>query len=193
MMIVGVGCGPGMITVKAIEAILGANLIYGSRRAIELASGHINDSCTVHEISDYGSLRSIPDAAVVLSTGDPMLAGLGYLEGEIIPGISSLQIAAARLHIPIYRFTVVVAHGKDHGKACREAAQEIARGKVVFLIADPKFDLRALGTILQDTGELTRIALCEKLGYPEERIVIGTPREPPVAESDLFSVVAGTF
>lgn len=41
MKIVGVGCGPGMLTEEAISAIESADLIYGSERALELASAHI--------------------------------------------------------------------------------------------------------------------------------------------------------
>jgi cobalt-precorrin-7 (C5)-methyltransferase len=98
MKIVGVGCGPGMLTADAIRVISGARLIYGSSRAIEIAREIIPDGCEVHEITSYRRLRELPEEAVVLSTGDPMLAGLGYLPGEVIPGISSLQVLSL-IHI----------------------------------------------------------------------------------------------
>ncbi|SNQ59038.1 SAM-dependent methyltransferase [Candidatus Methanoperedens nitratireducens] len=74
MKIVGVGAGPDLLTQEAISAIGNATLIFGSRRAIELAKEHIK--CEAHEITDY-SLSSLPQDAVVLATGDPMLSGLG--------------------------------------------------------------------------------------------------------------------
>jgi hypothetical protein len=37
MRIVGVGCGPGMLTEEAIHALKDARRVYGSRRAIEIA------------------------------------------------------------------------------------------------------------------------------------------------------------
>lgn len=190
MMIVGVGCGPGMLTGEAARAVADARLVYGSARAIALARPHIRAGCEVHEIEDYRALRSLPADAVVLSTGDPMLAGLGYLGGEVIPGISSMQIAFARLGVSLVRGVVVNAHGKDHVAAIGDAADEIARGKVVFLIADPAFSVRDLAAALP---EKTRIAVCEDLGYPEERIAVGTGEEPPVPVSGLFVVVAGRF
>ena len=82
-------------------AISGATVIFGSKRAIALAAAHIPRGCTVKEMTTFRPELPIPDDAVVLSTGDPQLAGLGYLGGEIIPGISSLQVAAARLGIPL--------------------------------------------------------------------------------------------
>ncbi len=184
------GCGPGMLTPEAARVIRGASLIYGSARAIELARDAIPPECEVHEITDYRGLRSLPAHAVVLSTGDPMLAGLGYLPGEVVPGISSLQVAFARLKVPLARAAVVSAHGKDHARAVADAREEVMRGKVVFLIADPAFDVGALAAALPPE---TRLAVCEDLGYPAERVAVGTGAEPPAPRGDLFVVVAGEF
>ncbi len=188
MKVVGVGCGPGMLTGEAARVIAAAALVYGSARAIALARPHIRDGCEVHEIDDYKALRSLPEDAVVLSTGDPMLAGLGYLGGEVVPGISSMQVAFARLGVSQVRGVVVNAHGRDHAAAIALAAEEIGRGRVVFLIADPAFSVPDLAAALD--GE-ARIAVCEDLGYPEERIDVGTAAAPPVPVSGLFVVVAG--
>ena len=119
-----------------------------------------------------------------------MLAGLGSLPGEVVPGISSLQVAFARLKIPLARAAVVSAHGKDHARAIAEAREEVARGKVVFLVADPAFDVGALAAALPPR---TRLAVCENLGYPDERIAVGTAGEPPAPRGELFVVVAGAF
>ncbi|NLZ29750.1 MAG: cobalt-precorrin-7 (C(5))-methyltransferase [Methanomicrobiales archaeon] len=190
MKVVGVGCGPGMLTAEAAAVIAGAAFIYGSPRAIALARSAIRPGCEVHEIEDYRALRSLPEHAVVLSTGDPMLAGLGYLPGEVVPGVSSLQVAFARLKIPLVRSAIISAHGKDHARAITDAREEVLRGRVVFLIADPTFDLGALAAALPpETG----IAVCEDLGYPDERVAVGTAAGPPVVRGDLFVVVAGRF
>lgn len=190
MKIVGVGCGPGMLTGEAAGAIAGASLVYGSARAIALARDAIPPGSEVHEITDYRNLCSLPDHAVVLSTGDPMLAGLGYLPGEVVPGISSLQVASARLKVPLARVVVVSAHGKDHARAIAGAREETLAGRVVFLIADPAFDVEAFAAALPPE---TRLAVCEDLGYPDERIAVGTAAEPPVPRGELYVVVAGEF
>lgn len=193
MKIVGVGCGPGMLTEAAIGAIRAARLIYGSDRAIELSDPHIPEDCEVHAIREYRSLRGLPDHAVVLSTGDPMLAGLGYLGGEIIPGISSMQVAFARLGIPLTKGVVVNAHGRDHAAALDETIGELHRGKTVFLIADPRLGIDLLRGRMDAAGLSSRIAVCERLGYPDERIVTGTPGKPPVIVDDLFALVIGDW
>ena len=193
MKIIGVGCGPGMLTEHAIREISRAALIYGSDRAIQLIKSHIPFECTIKTIDDFKNLDKLPKDAIILSTGDPMLAGLGYLSGEVIPGISSLQVATARLHIPVSRVSVVVAHGKGHKKGIEDTVEEINRGRIVFLLADPKFDVQELYSRLEIQFPLTKIALCENLGYPEEHILIKDIRSPPMPTEDLYSLVIGNF
>lgn len=195
MKIVGVGCGPGMLTEEAARAIQSAKSIYGSGRAIELVQKHIPKNCTVRSISDYRNLSQLPESAVVLSTGDPMLAGLGYLQGEVIPGVSSLQVAAARLHVPLSRIAVIVAHGRGHEKAMHDTVEELRRDRIVFLIADPKFDVPELYRRLGQNGlsPSTTIAACENLGYPDERIETGDLIAPPLPALDLYALMIGSF
>jgi len=195
MKIVGVGCGPGMMTEQAVQVLRTARFVYGSSRAIEIAQKHIPKNCAVRSISDYRNLSQLPENAIVLSTGDPMLAGLGYLPGEIVPGISSLQLAAARLRIPLSRVSVVVAHGRGHDRAMQETVEELRRDKIVFLIADPKFQADELFRRLAASGLSpdTKIAVCENLGYPDEHIVVGSISDPPLPASDLYAMVIGSF
>ncbi|MEA2035361.1 MAG: cobalt-precorrin-7 (C(5))-methyltransferase [Euryarchaeota archaeon] len=193
MKIVGVGCGPGMLTENAIMAISQADLIYGSKRAIELVSHHTKNNCEIHEISDYKNLKTLPDNAVILSTGDPMLAGLGYLRGEIIPGVSSMQVSFAILGISLIRSVVVTAHGKNHTAAINATIEEVKREKVVFLIADPDFSVKILAASLSPVYPDCKISVCENLGYPDERISSGTAINPPIPRGKLFAIVVGNY
>ncbi len=193
MKVVGVGCGPGMLTEAAIAAVRDAKEIYGSERAIERAAWQIPAGCEVRVITDYKGFRDLPDTAVVLSTGDPMLAGLGYLGGDVISGISSYQYACAKLHIPMTKTAIVNAHAKDHEQAITEICFEIGRGKTAFVIADPGFLPSVLADHLMTEGIECRIAVCEKLGYPDETISVGDTDTPPVPQSDLFVLMAGRF
>ncbi|MDD3137133.1 MAG: cobalt-precorrin-7 (C(5))-methyltransferase [Methanoregula sp.] len=195
MKIVGVGCGPGMLTGEAIRVIESAHAIYGSERAIELARVYIPHNCRVSSIDDFKSLSRLPEDAVILSTGDPMLAGLGYLAGEVVPGISSLQVAAARLHLPLARVVVVVAHGKGHEKGILETILEVKRKKIVFLLTDPKFDVTELYRRLSEENLPIprRVACCENLGYPNEQIGIGDLETPPMPSAGLYALVIGQF
>ena len=176
-----VGIGAGMLTGEGISRIRAAKRIYGSDRALELARGYAADAVLM-PITDYAALRGLPADVVVLSTGDPLMAGLGYLPGEVVPGISSMQAAFARLKVSWTNVAVVNAHGKDHTSAVARA------GHSVFVIADPDFSVAVLAASLPPG---TRVAVCEDLGYPSERVAEGTAEHPPVVQSRLFCVVAG--
>ncbi|RPI36641.1 MAG: cobalt-precorrin-7 (C(5))-methyltransferase [Methanoregulaceae archaeon] len=193
MKIIGVGCGPGLLTEQAIKELKRARFAYGSERAIGLARPYLPGNCTVRSIDDYKKLPALPDDTVILSTGDPMLAGLGYLRGEVIAGISSLQVAAARLHIPLSRVAVVVAHGRGHEQGMQDTIEEIQRKKIVFLLADPKFTVSELYNRLALLSLPVQVAVCENLAYPDERIIVGDISSPPHPESGLYSLVIGDF
>ncbi|MFA5311783.1 MAG: cobalt-precorrin-7 (C(5))-methyltransferase [Methanomassiliicoccales archaeon] len=189
MIVVGVGCGPGMLTEDAIVHIRMAKVVYGSERALDLAVAYISPMCEVHHIEDYSNLANLPDDAVLLSTGDPMLAGLGHLGKKVVPGISSMQYAFSRLRIPLTRAVVVDAHGKDERSARLEILDELSRGKVPFVLTEPGFDLAALSRMIVDKGIGCKIALCENLGYSDESISIGDAENPPSISSKLYSLV----
>ncbi len=74
-----------------------------------------------------------------------------------------------------------------------DIVSELRRGKRIFILADPAFRIIDLCTMLGGTGEGITIVLCENLGYPEERISVGTVTHPPVPQSRLFVVLVGRF
>jgi len=113
---------------------------------------------TYREIENEGKDRKI----VVLSTGDPMVSGLGTkIKGEIEPGISSVQLALAKLGIDLCDVAVVSAHAR---RAMEEIERMLkCRGKVLIL-ADSRFDVAKLSRIAR------KIVVMENLGMENERI-----------------------
>ena len=190
MIITGVGVGPNMLTQEAIEAIQNASIIYGSTRAIELASEYIR--CEARKIKNYKTLHLLPEDAVVLSTGDPMFSGLGKFAGEgdrIIPGISSLQVTCARLGVNLTDLAVITAHGRDPAPAKETLIQELKLGKNIFMLPDASFGVKEVAAVLDELEINARIYTCEQLGYPDERISVGNVNTPPVVESDMYCVM----
>ncbi|MDP3103986.1 MAG: cobalt-precorrin-7 (C(5))-methyltransferase [Candidatus Methanoperedens sp.] len=189
MKIVGVGAGPNLLTREAASVIEGAKIIFGSKRAIELAKGHIK--CETHELEDY-TLKSLPQDAVVLSTGDPMLSGLGKFAKKwdvVIPGISSLQLACSYLHMDVDGLAVITAHSRDIDAVKTRVISELDEGKNVFLLPDAAFGVNELVSLLKHRGLLRKIWVFEKLGYPDEHIYEGTTEKPPVASSGLYCIM----
>jgi cobalt-precorrin-7 (C5)-methyltransferase len=168
--IVGVGAGPEMLTEEAIKAIEGANVVYGSARAIELAKAHIRGEVRV--LTNFDLFEDTEDVCV-LSTGDPMLSGLGKKapnDAEIISGISSLQLACARQKV-------------DIADTLRTLS---TLGRMLFVLPDPSFDLGKICTFLDACGYKGDVVLFEDLGYERERITVGSIHTPPKRTSALF-------
>ncbi len=51
MIIVGVGCGPNLITMEAAKMIWEAKRVAGSERALSLAEEYIQEDCKVYRPS----------------------------------------------------------------------------------------------------------------------------------------------
>lgn len=190
MIIVGVGIGPKMLTPEAGEAIGQARIIYGSKRAIDLVRDQIHPGSAVEVIEDYRKLAGLPEDAVVLSTGDPMLSGLGYLKGRVIPGISSMQVACARLKVSQLKVVPITVHGRSLDPEA--IAFELRRERCVFLLTDGSTDLEGLCRYLESQDLRRAVASLTDLGYPEERINKGSTASPPQAPG-LSCVLIGEF
>ncbi|MDF1557741.1 MAG: cobalt-precorrin-7 (C(5))-methyltransferase [ANME-2 cluster archaeon] len=193
MKIVGVGIGPCMVTPEVAGVIQDAGLVYGSPRALELAAEHI--TCEARTIEDYSRLHELPPEAVVLSTGDPNLSGLGKYAGPsdvVIPGISSLQTACARMKIDQTMIVVVNAHGRNPTSAAVKFRLAITSGWTIFLFPDPNFGVEEVVSILESIRLDVPIAVLEKLGYPDEHIEVGTLENSPSAASQLYCMIVGS-
>jgi cobalt-precorrin-7 (C5)-methyltransferase len=189
MIVVGVGCGPGMLTMDAIDRLQRAKNVYGSDRALEMVRQYLPAGCETITLKDYSRLNELPEDSVVLSTGDPMLAGLGHLGEEVVPGISSMQCAFSRLRLPLTKAVVIDAHGKDEDAARREMLEEVERGRIPFVLTEPGFDILALSRTMQESGLSCKIIACENLGYANEMISFGDTVRPPMISSRLFSLI----
>lgn len=193
MIVVGVGVGPGMLTEEGIAAVKSASVIYGSGRALELVQKYIREGTPIDTIKDYKNIHLLPADAVILSTGDPMFSGLGKFATEydiIIPGISSFQVACARLRVNLTNFSCITAHGRKEIESAREELiREIRLGKNVFLLPDEKFGAVEVCGVLREISVTADVYSLEELGYPEERIVKGDVEKPPEPESELYGLM----
>ena len=123
-----VGCGPGSpeyITPLALQAVKGAEILVGARRLLDLFPDH--QAKTVIEMG--AKVESVLEEMahhqdrpmVVLVSGDPGLSSLarpviarfGREACRVIPGISSIQVAFARLGLDWGKARIIDAHGQD--------------------------------------------------------------------------------
>ena len=196
-----IGIGPGAseyLTKKAVDTVKMSDYTVGSTRAIELFDDVQNKiAFNVKELLDKleegVQLACDGNTVSILSTGDPGFSGVlntvlrisgekGFDKEniEVIPGISSLQLAAARCHIQWDNANVMTFHGREN---IEEILPVINNGKIT--IALPSRKVKDMAQFLLDNGvEADReVIVCERLSYPDERIVDSTLKE--IAQSEF--------
>jgi len=184
-MITIVGCGPGArqcLTLEALEAAASAEVLIGSPRLLDLFP-----EATGERIAVRGSLAEV-EAAVsvhanrriaVLVTGDPGIASLSRLvlrrfgkeACRVIPGVSSVQTAFARLGADWTRARIVSAHG-----AVPEIPYSALEGEtaIAILLGSPGAAHWSAG-LAEHLGEGWVLFLAENLTLPCEAVRAITP------------------
>lgn len=196
-----IGIGPGSeeyLTKKAIDTVNMSDYTVGSTRAVDLfgeVSGKIafNVNDLVDKLNEGVQLAVEGNVVSILSTGDPGFSGVLNtvlrIAGEknfskdnieVIPGISSLQLAAAKCHIQWDSANVMTFHGREN---IEDILPVIDNGKVT--IALPSRKVKDMARFLIDNGvdSNRNVVVCERLSYPDEKIVSSTLKE--ISESEF--------
>lgn len=177
-----IGVGPGgkeYITPAAMRAVEEADILVGGERNLALFNWHKGETFTIKnnlsEMVDFIKIKIVDKKIAVLASGDPGMFGIlpylrkHFVPGElnVIPGISSVQYACARLAIPWHDATVVSTHGRARGIFIEAVRLE---SKVIAL-AGPDEQPRELALALVEAGVTKkRIHICSDLSYPAEEI-----------------------
>ncbi|WP_297898841.1 cobalt-precorrin-7 (C(5))-methyltransferase [Methanobrevibacter sp.] len=196
-----VGIGPGSkdyITEKAKKTVQNADIVVGSWRAIDIFDD-IKETIGLNVKDLQEKLEEAIDLSIegkkvcILSTGDPGFSGVlktikkiaksknfNYENIEVIPGISSLQLAAAKNKISWDEANIMTFHGREE---ISYILNVIDNG--LPTIALPSKSVKDMAKFLIDNNvdENRKITICEKLSYPDERIVTTTLKE--VLNSDF--------
>ncbi len=196
-----IGIGPGSseyLTKKAVNTVKTSDYTVGSTRAIDLFDD-VNNKIAFNVKDLLDKLEKGVDLAIegntvsILSTGDPGFSGVlntvlrianekNFPEEkiEVIPGISSLQLAAARNHIQWDNANVMTFHGREN---IEDILKVINNGKTT--IALPSKKVRDMAQFLLDNGvdEHREVVVCERLSYDDEKIVRSTLKD--IANSEF--------
>ena len=196
-----VGIGPGgseYLTKKAVDTVKTSDYTVGSTRAIDLFED-VNNKIAFNvkelldKLEDGVQLACDGNTVSILSTGDPGFSGVlntvlrisseknfNKDNIEVIPGISSLQLAAAKNHIQWDNANVMTFHGREN---IEDILPVINNGKTT--IALPSRKVKDMAQFLLDNGveENRKVVVCERLSYPDERIVESTLKD--IAQSEF--------
>ncbi len=178
--VVGVGPGnPDYITPEAKNIIAGADTLVGGERLLrDFARSGKEQFIIKNNLSEMVEfIKKYRDQGIVavLASGDPMFYGIVEFlkkhfradELQVCPGLSSMQLACARLCISWHDAALYSVHGRK-----MEGLVNLVRSNPkVIVLTDPQ---KNPGLI---AGELTtagisgkRIYVCENLSYEDERI-----------------------
>lgn len=176
-----IGVGPGhmsYIAPVAAQAIKDACVIIGGKRHLEgfaspgqeqyIISNNLNDIVEVIR-------KRRDDGVAVLATGDPGLYGVlnflkkywGPEEIEVIPGVSSVQLAFARLCLPWHDAQILSAHGRP----AEGLAKAVGFCKKAAILAGPDNPPENLFAMLDSGKSHRKYYFCFDLSLPTETIV----------------------
>ncbi|MBQ3701199.1 MAG: precorrin-6y C5,15-methyltransferase (decarboxylating) subunit CbiE [Oscillospiraceae bacterium] len=183
-----IGCGCGTLTEDARAAIDGAGLLIGSRRLLDAyGDGKAQIEAVTAEAIAAAIREADCDPVCVLFSGDSgfysgarlLLPLLTDYDTRVIPGVSSVQLFAARLQRPWQDWLLQSAHGTD----C-DPVEAVCHGRPVFFLTDGKQSPAQLCRGLTEAGlGFLNVHTGEDLGTAHERITHGTAAE--LAERDF--------
>jgi precorrin-6Y C5,15-methyltransferase (decarboxylating) len=184
----------------ALAHLQQAQLVIGGARALRLFAGHISPLAQQCDLT--GALQQVPEwirtaqsenqRVVVLATGDPLCHGIAaYLASrlcieaiEVIPNVSTLQLACARLGLPWQDMKFSSVHSKDAGDWVEGAEpghglyallRDIRQNDRLAILTSPANTPDRIARMLVTEGlaDAFEMAVAERLCQPEERIVSG--------------------
>ncbi|WP_419785901.1 precorrin-6y C5,15-methyltransferase (decarboxylating) subunit CbiE [Pseudodesulfovibrio sp.] len=182
-----IGLPPGSLEVTPLvrEALGGMELVVGGKRLLEnLPQGTLpRNAETLPIAGPLGPiLETVRKASVsgkrvaVLADGDPLFFGIGKRLGEalgrenlrVLPSLSTVQLAAARLGLPWHDMDFVSLHGREDYAPLYAA---LVRADHIAVFTDqtntPAEVARAL---LQRGADCFSMTVLENLGTPEENV-----------------------
>ena len=191
--IIVAGIGPGdekFITPAALEKIRAAKFLVGGRRALENFSSPAQITFPITKDID-AALNFIREKiligqVVVMVSGDPgYYSMLDVLRKnfdaaliEVIPSISSLQLAFAKVALSWYDATLLSFHGR------RPVDDKLRFEPLLGLLTDAEFNSATISKILLNLGwaETSQLIICARLSYADEKIISTTLADAVNAE-----------
>ncbi|WP_256079729.1 precorrin-6y C5,15-methyltransferase (decarboxylating) subunit CbiE [Massilia sp. YIM B04103] len=190
--------GVASLSPTALAYLRSADVVIGGARTLALLGGEFKSGAARHDLT--GKLKEVPEwvraaradhlACVVLATGDPLCHGIApYLAQhlcvqalDILPNLSTLQLACARIGLPWQDARIVSVHARDAGEwvrgsapshglyALAQAARQHPR-LLVLTSPDNSPDRIARLLLAEGLGDDFHMAVAENLLQPEERVL----------------------
>jgi cobalt-precorrin-7 (C5)-methyltransferase len=199
-----VGAGPGSedyVTPIARKTVQNADVVLGAERALILFADDVRgETVKLTAKTMNAALKRTVELAkkgrsvAILSTGDPGFSGLlrtfsriargQDIQVNVIPGISSVQVCAARLGIPWDEAELFTLHEGATANKKEKLSKAVENGRTVILLPDAKeFPPSEIAKFLLKRGvdQATEAFICENITLDSEKITRNTLREAATA------------
>ncbi len=178
-----IGCGPGsaaFLTGEARECAAGADVMIGSQRLLDLFPDHdgekIVEGVNIEKVVREIEARSGKASIAVLVSGDPGMCSLarpvirhfGIASCRVVPGISSVQLAFARVGLDWYGAKIVSAHAADPAP---DFSPYINEDKIAVLGGRTE-SAHWVRRLAASIGGGRVLYVCENLGLPGEKVAM---------------------
>jgi len=190
--------GAASLSPTALAYIRNADVIIGGARTLALFERDFKTGAVRHDLTKR--LKEVPEwvraarndhlACVVLATGDPLCHGIApYLAQhlcvdalDILPNLSTLQLACARVGLAWQDARIVSVHARDAGEWARGStpghglyglAQALRCESRLLVLTSPDNSPDRIARLLlaEGMGEDFHMAVAENLLQPEERVL----------------------
>ncbi len=207
--VVGVGPGsPDYLTQKARKVIEVSDIVAGYDLCLNVVRDLTQDK-TIIEMTwsnrndrlDYITKEvSSGKNCSILRSGDPNFSGSSGIEdiydrfpdAEIIPGISSVQVAAARSKLAWDKIVLLTFHvTEDLEKKKQSLLDSVKEGNTVLLLSESRFMPKDVAKFLLSSGIDERVSttVYENLTLENERVFQGNLKELAGKTFTYLSVV----
>jgi precorrin-6B C5,15-methyltransferase / cobalt-precorrin-6B C5,C15-methyltransferase len=195
------GIGPGnadFIIPHTMKIIKCCDVLVGGRRNLDLFKSlgkeEVPFGSDIEKICTYISENAENKMIVVLATGDPGIFSITQtlqrrlkdIKLEIIPGISSLQYLCSKTGLSWNDMAVISLHGRENN----DAPDVFMKNRKTAVFTGGGTSPADVCKILLNKGiHNASVTVGERLSYPEERIVTGTPEEISQMSFDNLSLM----
>lgn len=203
IVVAGIGPGnPDYMVPLAKQAIAGAKALVGGRRALaQFAAPAASGQQTLAVTRDIAGVMAFIERelhqhdVVVMVSGDPgyyslldaLRRNFPAQQIAVIPGISALQLAFARLALPWHDARLVSFHGRRPSASalCYEP------GAVLGMLTDGEQNSKTIPPLLIEQGwpKDAKLHICTRLSYADEEIrtvSLGEAMELPAYASGIL-------
>jgi precorrin-6Y C5,15-methyltransferase (decarboxylating) len=199
--VIGLGLGPQDMTPRMAGAIQQAEVLAGGKRLLDWMPQHtgvrLELSGGFNAWLDNVAAMARDKKVAVLASGDPGFFGVAKAVVErldsdnvsVLPNVSAMQAACARLNLPWGNAGHVSLHAED-GRGWQKLWQAMAQSDLVSVYTRPGAGPAKIAAILMERGLRNwRMHVLENLGADDEHVSCYQPKDAAGKDFSALSVV----